>query len=186
MTVEGWDSDGDGYQESLLVNTDADAAHDAVASDTDRDGVTDTLWVDADNNGVVEATGHDANEDGVFDQVWKDSDQDGVTDTGTDVTIHSDTGGNSVIPSGQPGGTDLIIHSDTGGNSVIPSGQPGGTTINIAGPPLGSGGTGLDALVNSPQYQSDPDFRDKVDQMLESQRRMVDNWVEPDDDHDDY
>ncbi len=170
MTVDAWDADGDGYSETLLINTDGDAAYDAVSSDTDLDGVADTTWVDADNNGVYEAIGVDGDEDGEVDQIWTDADQDGVTD-GQPAPDNQ----NSVIPAGQPGGP-----TPDPQNSVIPAGQPGGPAL-VAGPVDSStGGTGLDALVNTTQYQTDPEFRAKVDEMIHSQNVQIATWVEDD------
>jgi hypothetical protein len=66
--METADLDGDGYEESILADTNADGVIDAVASDLDGDGKIDTVVADT-------------NFDGKIDEIAQDTDGDGELDT---------------------------------------------------------------------------------------------------------
>lgn len=84
-TAEYADLDGDGYQESALLDTDGDGLVDTLLSDLDGDGDADVAGFDnvADGEFVPDVVAIDVDGDGDADVVADDTDLDGVFDTTT-------------------------------------------------------------------------------------------------------
>ncbi len=97
------DSDGDGLAETVVSpnssggldvtsDTDGDGVYDRVSRDTDGDGVSDTMESDTDGDGVIDTVEYDADGDGLIDVAQYDTNADGVLDT-----TASDLDGDGVI-----------------------------------------------------------------------------------------
>ena len=96
--AESADLDGDGIEESLLVDMGGDGSVDAIFSDFDQDGYMESLAQDTDGNGVLDrfVEEFDSDGDGILDSFAEthDYDQDGVMD---DAVLYSDADGNGTF-----------------------------------------------------------------------------------------
>lgn len=159
------DTNNDGVGDVGMGDENRDGIADSYLVDTNFDGISDTFAADADQDGRIEAAMVDANQDGVFETVVQDADQNGVVElSGTD------TDGD---------GTFDVIQRDADQDGVEDSQQY--TTVTVGGGTGGYNGP-FSELVNLPQFQTDPEFRRQVQEMIESQNRTIDTILRPSDD----
>lgn len=78
--MESADLDGDGYEESILVDSNSDGEIDIVGSDTNMDGEIDAVAADTDFDGDIDLVGEDTTGDGQIDMVYEDTNNDGEVD----------------------------------------------------------------------------------------------------------
>ena len=112
----GFDLDGDGIDDGMMLDTDGDGLYDTAVADVDGDGMFDTMAVDADGNGTFDAIGMDTDGNGTIDTIGMDTDGNGAIDT-----IGMDTDGNGTIDSVYVDTNDSVnaIGMDTDGNGTI-------------------------------------------------------------------
>ena len=125
----GFDMDGDGIDDGMLLDTDGDGVYDTAAVDMDGDGMIDSLAVDTDGNGTFDTIGMDTDGNGAIDTIGMDTDGTGTMDTigidtdgnGTIDTIGMDTDGNGTIDTVYMDTNDNVnaIGVDTDGNGTV-------------------------------------------------------------------
>ncbi len=173
MSTDGFDwsdTNNDGMGDVGVGDNNVDGVADSYLTDSNFDGVSDTFAVDADQNGRIEAAMVDSNQDGVFETLVQDTDQDGIIDV-------------SAVDTNEDGVFD-IVSSDANHDGVDDSQQQNITnvaTVTIGGGTGGYQGPFAD-LVNSPQFQSDPEFRHQVQGMIQGQQDAIDTILRPSDD----
>lgn len=80
LVVGTEDLDGDGYEESVLIDADQDGEIDMVASDTTGDGQIDFVVADTDGDGEADLMAEDTDGDGEVDVIAADTTGDGEFD----------------------------------------------------------------------------------------------------------
>ena len=119
------DLDGDGIEESLLLDTDGDGFEDAMITDFNGDGIIDQIAVDLTGNGIADVIA-DTNYDGTFDfvETFYDNDGDGVIDTIVEASDYNQDGTIdsvvSYIDVDGDGGFDIVTKTyDSDGDSIL-------------------------------------------------------------------
>jgi hypothetical protein len=100
QTPDALDLDGDGYDETLAYDDNADGEYDYVEIDADADGYHETAILDADFDGAADVVLVDVDADGIVDQAFD-------AQTGEELIL--DEGTDPVDPASQ---TELPIPSD--------------------------------------------------------------------------
>ena len=80
-SMTNFDTNGDGYYETVQFDSNYDGYQDTVAQDTNNDGFYDTMYTDTDGDGFANVVMVDANADGYFEQLYIDQNIDGVMES---------------------------------------------------------------------------------------------------------
>ncbi|MGY1810880.1 hypothetical protein ACI8AF_26225 [Blastococcus sp. SYSU D00669] len=115
LSADGWtdafavDDDGDGADDTWVLDGDADGSTEAVAVDRDGDARPEVWAFDRDADGAVEEVAVDSDGDGTADATAADTDRDGRLDAGTASPVVADAFAEAVIwdwwaPAFVPGG----------------------------------------------------------------------------------
>jgi hypothetical protein len=150
-------------QNLAWTDTTGDGIGNIGLGDTNLDGRYDIAALDQNGDGYVEAYAWDTNGDGAFDTISQDTNLDGVLDSNGWDTDHN-------------GLVDHVAGPATGGVATRvpePQAHGGGGGSMIIGAP-----TNPNPLIEASAF-ADPYSRGMIDQILDSQSRMIDVWTLP-------
>ncbi|GAA0798600.1 hypothetical protein [Spirilliplanes yamanashiensis] len=154
---QSYDTDGDGFGDTLAADTNANGVLDTYAADGNGDGYSEMLMVDSNENGLLDTYQVDTDLNGAVDTSFVDGNENGVLDQ----------------VNGRLTGNRLVQLLD------VPS-QP----APLTGDPAVIGGGGHDPLISLLEHAT-PQQAEIIIEMMESRQDAIENILSDDDD-DDY